>query len=97
MKVIKNGRPQKGWAKEFTCSGKGNGGGGCGAVLLVEEGDLFHTSRTYMDGEVEYWTTFQCAQCGVLTDLPETESPPKIGRNLPDFKSWQKLQEKIFT
>jgi hypothetical protein len=41
MKVVKPGREQKGWSKQFKCTGNGNGGGGCGAVLLVEEGDLY--------------------------------------------------------
>ena len=27
MKVIKEGRKQKGWAREYTCTGSGNGGG----------------------------------------------------------------------
>jgi len=45
MKVIQKGRGQKGWAKEFTCTGKGNGDGGCEAVLLVEADDIFRTKR----------------------------------------------------
>lgn len=40
MKVVKVGREQKGWAKEFVCTGSGNGGGGCRARLLVSEEDL---------------------------------------------------------
>ena len=38
MKVLQPGRPQQGWSTEATCTGKGNGDGGCGARLLV---DLF--------------------------------------------------------
>ncbi len=44
MKVIKPGRPQKGWSHEFTCTGDGNGRGGCGAILLVEQEDLYEKS-----------------------------------------------------
>ena len=40
MKVLKKGNGQKGWTKEFTCSGAGNGNGGCGAELLVD-GDYY--------------------------------------------------------
>lgn len=69
MKVVKKGRPQKGWAKEFTCTGKGNGGGGCGAVLLVEEGDFYQTCRSFYDGSTERYTTFRCTECGVETDV----------------------------
>jgi hypothetical protein len=57
MKIIKKGRAQKGWSKEFKCTG------GCGATLLVEESDLYH------DGSTETYTTFTCACCGVATDV----------------------------
>lgn len=71
MKVLKKGRAQKGWAKELNCTGSGNGGGGCGALLLVEEADLFQTSKTYMDGETDYFVTFECPSCNVLTDTED--------------------------
>lgn len=69
MKVVKNGRAQKGWAKEFVCTGKGNGGGGCGATLLVEEADLYQTGRSYYDGSSDTFTTFRCISCKVQTDV----------------------------
>jgi hypothetical protein len=69
MKVIKPGRAQKKWAKEFKCTGTGNGSGGCGATLLVEEDDLFQTHVNSMD-ETDYFTTFKCCACGVFTDIP---------------------------
>jgi hypothetical protein len=90
MNVLKKGRSQKGWAKEFSCTGNGNNGGGCGALLLVEEPDLFHTCKCYVDGGTDYFTTFQCCECGVLTDLPESETPPNAGRHLPHFNEWKK-------
>jgi hypothetical protein len=71
MKIIKAGRPQKGWSKEFTCTGAGNGMGGCGAVLLVEQDDVFRTASHHYDGSSEYYNTFKCASCGVLTDIKE--------------------------
>lgn len=73
MKVVKEGRPQKGWATEQTCTGAGNGKGGCGAVLLVEEADLFKTSSSCM-GEVEHYVTFRCIACGVDTDITNVPS-----------------------
>lgn len=75
MKVIKKGRPQRGWSQEFKCSGKGNGNGGCGAVLLVEEGDLFQTSSSDYTGDTDYFTTFQCCECGVKTDVKGPDIP----------------------
>ncbi len=75
MKVLKEGRKQKGWAKEFTCTGNGNSGGGCGAVLLVEQEDVFRTYRNCLH-ETDVFNTFRCAACGVLTDIPATVSLP---------------------
>lgn len=69
MEVIEPGNPQKGWAKKYKCTGKGNGGGGCGAKLLVEEGDIFCTSSSHYDGSTEHYVTFECCQCKVWTDV----------------------------
>lgn len=83
MRVLKKGRPQKGWATEAKCTGGGNGNGGCGALLLVEEGDLFETSSGHYDGSTDYYTTFKCPECGVLTDIKNVPSNVKVrrGRN----------------
>ena len=70
MKVLKKGRPQKGWAQEFECTGKGNGGGGCGATLLVEQDDVYQTASHCRD-ETDYYKTFLCPECGVETDIDE--------------------------
>ena len=69
MDVLKKGRPQKSWTSKFTCSGKGNGGGGCGAVLLVSEYDLYYTHSDHYDGSSETYTTFTCCECEVETDV----------------------------
>jgi non-canonical (house-cleaning) NTP pyrophosphatase len=73
MKLISKGSGQQGWATEATCTGKGNGNGGCGAKLLVEQPDLFETSRTCYT-ETDYFSTFTCPECGVLTDLDKVPS-----------------------
>lgn len=70
MKVIEKGRPQKGWAVESKCTGGGNGGGGCGAKLLVEKGDVYQTQSSAM-GETDYYYTFTCPECHVETDLKD--------------------------
>jgi hypothetical protein len=75
--VLKHGRPQKGWSIELCCTGEGNGKGGCGARLLVEEGDLFKTALHCRD-ETDVFATFRCLECGVLTDAPTNEVPPHI-------------------
>lgn len=69
MKVLKPGREQKGWAKHVRCTGSGNGRGGCGATLLVEQGDLYHTHSSHYDGSNETYVTFRCCKCSVETDI----------------------------
>ena len=69
MKLVKKGRNQTGWSKEFNCTGKGNGGGGCGAVLLVSASDFYFTHSHHYDGSSERYTTFRRPSCGVETDV----------------------------
>lgn len=69
MKVLKRGRQQKGWAITCHCTGEGNGGGGCGAQLLVEQGDVYMTGRSYFDGSSDTFATFTCQECGCETDV----------------------------
>jgi len=71
MKVLTPGRKQKGWAKESICTGKGNGEGGCGAVLLVEEDDMYLTFSSHYDGSTDQYNTFKCCCCGVETDIKD--------------------------
>ena len=68
MKVIKSGSPH-GWSAEFTCTGHGNGGGGCEALLLVTEDDLYQTVHEDYGGGKTFYTTFTCMSCGVKTDV----------------------------
>lgn len=73
MEVIKKGRSQKGWSKETECTGKGNGDGGCGAVLLVSIGDLYKTYSSARD-ETTTYITFTCPECEVKTDMKNVPS-----------------------
>ena len=93
MKVIKKGRQQKGWAKEYECSGAGNNGGGCGATLLVEQADLFSTFSSSMGRDSTLYTTFECVDCGVKTDIPSSDTP-SIVRPLPTWREWKFKIEK---
>lgn len=86
MKTLKKGNPQKGWAKKVKCTGNGNGGGGCGAELLVEQGDLYKTSRhCYGDSSPTIYTTFTCQECTVETDI---EVPYNITETLVNKKTY---------
>jgi hypothetical protein len=94
MKVLEKGNPQKGWTTKVKCTGHGNQGGGCGAVLQVEEPDLFLTSSSVRD-ETDYYVSFQCCECGVLTDLPTAKVPSRFmygSGKLPSYVDWKKKQ-----
>lgn len=95
MKILKEGRPQKGWSIEATCTGAGNKGGGCGAVLLVEQPDLFKTYSSARD-ETTMYITFKCAACGVKTDIPDMSWPSREiwAIDIPDERDWEAKQEK---
>lgn len=88
MKVLKKGRKQKGWSTEANCTGHGNGGGGCGAKLLIEESDLYFTFSHARD-ETERHVTFTCCECGVETDLRDV--PGQIQHRLPEKAGWVRL------
>ena len=90
MEVIKPGNGQKEWSEEFTCTGKGNGGGGCGALLRVVQSDLFITASGHYDGSTDYYTTFKCSECSVLTDITTKH---KFNRALPNKRAWEALQK----
>ena len=72
MKVLEKGNPN-GWEIEQHCTGKDNGDGGCGAKLLVSEGDIKCNRIESSNGKI-YWFTFKCPECGVETDIPEKEN-----------------------
>lgn len=82
MRVIKKGRKQDGWSTEARCTGAGNGNGGCGAELLVEQKDSFRTESHARDETTSY-TTFECPDCHVWTDLSESKVPHHVRDGLP--------------
>lgn len=75
MKVISKG---PGWSIKQKCTGKGNGGGGCGSELEVEKQDIYITSHTDLSGETDYYFTFTCPVCGAETDIPYNELPSAV-------------------
>ncbi len=89
MKVIKKGNGQRGWSAQFTCTGAGNNGGGCRAVLQVEQADLFRTSSTDVSQCTETFTTFRCPECRVQTDVTV---PQNIACQLP-LKTYGQIEQ----
>lgn len=80
MKIIKKGRKQKGWSKEFACTGKGYGNGGCGAILLVSKFDLYEVRSYDYTGDYSTHAVFTCPCCLVETIV---DVPSSILYNLP--------------
>ncbi len=80
MKVLREG---KSWILEHECTGWGNGGHGCGALLGIERSDLrYYIGGGYMDRDPA--VTFRCPCCGETTDLGTNDWP----RNASDLKKW---------
>lgn len=73
MKIIKEGKP---YSVDIICTGKGNGGKGCGAHLRADRSDL-----RWFEEQVFPWrtqpaaVTARCPSCGATTDIPEAEWP----------------------
>lgn len=84
MQVLEKGRPQKGWTKEFVCTGAGNGGGGCGAKLLVEQNDVYQTHHYDYGGGHDVYNTFRCPECGVQTDIGNVPFTPRKHEDGPN-------------
>lgn len=80
MKILKVGKNNQ-WSRECKCTGKGNGGGGCGALLLVEATDLYYTYSSHYDGSNEVYITFCCTQCQVQTDIDNIPHYIKPAKN----------------
>ena len=85
MKVLEEGA---GWSIKQFCTGDGNGEGGCGAHLLVEESDIFETAHTDYGGDRETYVTFRCPQCKKLTDIGPPNVLAAIRRNLKPQKEY---------
>ncbi len=75
MKVLSKG---SGWKLQQTCTGGGNGGGGCQSELEVEDGDVFVTARHCYDGSSDYYYTFRCPVCSTNTDITPELVPYRI-------------------
>lgn len=75
MRVIREG---KGWFIEEKCTGKGNGGGGCGALLEVEKNDIYLTYSYDYLGDKSTFYTFKCPCCGTENDIDAEYIPSGI-------------------
>jgi len=74
MKMLQAGSKMSAvWSDKFECTGHGNGGNGCGAVLEVSGDDLYHTYKSFMGRYETWYATFMCPGCGEQTDIYNTD------------------------
>ena len=78
MKVIKNGEEIDSWKLRINCTGRGNGGGGCGALLEIREEDIYNTYSYDYLGDKDTYYTIVCPICGKETDLNTNQLPYEI-------------------
>lgn len=91
MKLIKEGDLNNTiWKKEFTCTGEGNGGFGCRAILEVDERDMYITKRYDYTGDYETCITFMCPCCNRETDIKYSDFPSSKLNLVPEKKTWLK-------
>lgn len=87
MQIVKGPIEQK---FPFTCTGKGNGGDGCGAELIADRDDL-----RYFPEQEHPWriapeaVVAKCPCCGITTDFPKSEWPPQAHRLTPWSSEWR--------
>jgi len=95
MKVLQRG---EGWKTNVTCTGHGNGGGGCGSLLEVREEDIYYTFHYDYAGGKDTYYTIVCPVCGRETDLNRADLPSglNIKNNNKDLVLSRYLREKIY-
>jgi len=81
MEVIRPGREQAGWSKEFECVGS-RGIAGCGALLRVTKEDLFKRNEHDISGR-HVDTIMTCPCCGAQSVIKGEKF-----QTLPDEKEW---------
>jgi hypothetical protein len=88
MKVLETGTKGLNWTMKHRCTGWGNSGNGCEALLEIEKSDLRYFRGVDGDswGSRDPAVTFKCPCCSTLTDLG-TNDWPKDYRNLPVYSS----------
>ena len=94
MKVLEKGRPKKKWSAEIRCVGTEEGcsfENGCGALLLVEQDDLYLTPDSIAQCGVATTTIsscrFMCPECHKEIRL-DFEVPIIVVQSMPSRDEW---------
>ncbi len=91
MKVIEPGRMGEKWSLQHRCTGWGNSGTGCNALLELEYNDLryFEGNDSPTWGGRDSAVSFKCPCCGRLTDLGLNDWPVGYKKLTRWTKEWQ--------
>lgn len=89
MKILKPGKDHV-W--EIECTGKGNSGKGCEALLGVDREDFrYYSGGGYLDRNPE--VVIRCPKCGTTTDVNRADYP-QHHRDLTEWtKAWSLGEE----
>jgi hypothetical protein len=97
MKVLEAGKRGLEWTVQHRCTGWGNGGNGCEALLEVDKADLRYVEPIYAEswGGRDAAVNFKCPVCATVTDLGMNDWP-KDYRNLTLWtKAWHDSMPEI--
>jgi hypothetical protein len=91
MKIIEPGRLGETWTLRHSCTGWGNKGEGCNALLELELDDLrfFPGVPGESWGSRESAVSFKCPCCGRLTDLGLNDWPKGYHQLKRWTREWQ--------
>ena len=94
MKVLKKGTQSPDFSVEVTCKGNRISNSGCGALLLVEQADIYLAEYgSGMDDYTEVLYVFTCPECGKENALDKAKQPD--GRlDFPTKRAWKIHQRK---
>lgn len=97
MKILKAGKRGTEWTIQHTCTGWGNGGNGCEALLEVEKADLKYVAPIYAEswGGREAAVCFKCPICATVTDLGLNDWPKDYHNLAPWSRAWHDSQPEI--
>lgn len=88
MKILDQECEPERWKAIICCTGRGNGGGGCGTPLEIREEDVYYTYSYDYLGDSDTCYTICCPVCGTETD---------IDSRLVDFSVSKNSKEKVLT
>jgi hypothetical protein len=94
MEILKPGQPKE-WTTDVVCTGDGNGGFGCDALLRVNRSDLRYYEGTDYPIARRSAVCMRCPVegCGRVTDLRSDVWPSRVSELKPFTTAWARGTE----